>query len=146
MEAMADLPASIKHFFPPSTNLGGLGTFASSGDRAQAAAQAVIECLGGLRIGATGPGESQATSDVEFHQAIQRSREIVVRPWRRRLGDLVSVADAHHAHIMLFVDSGASFYAFTDPDGKLYALGRFDQAMEILLLGLEFGKPLDEDI
>jgi hypothetical protein len=142
---MKDLPVSIKHLFPPSTDLGRLGTLSTSAGGARAAAQIVLACVGGLKVGATGPGVEQAASDIEFHQAMRQDREIVVRPWRRRLGDLVSVADAHHAHIMLFVDSSASFYAFTDPDGKLYALGRFDQAAEKLLLGLDFGKPLEPD-
>ena len=142
---MKDLPASVKCLFPPSTDLSRLGALSTSEGTAQAAAQIVIACVGGLTVGATGPGTEQAASDIEFHPDMRQGRQIVVRPWHQRLGDLVSVADAHHAHIMLFVDSKGSFYAFTDPDDKLYALGPFDQAVEKLLLGLDFGKPVEPD-
>ncbi len=138
---MQNLPASIQHFFPPFKD--GLGRLTPPWESAQVAGQAVIARLGGLRVGSTGPGVEQAQSDIEFHEGLRLSREVVVQPWRARLGDLVSVADAHHGHIMLFVDAAGRYYAFTDPDSKLYALGEFHHAMEKLLLGFDFGSPLE---
>ncbi|RRH79414.1 hypothetical protein EH244_31960 [Variovorax beijingensis] len=142
---MSELPSTIKHFFPPATSVSGISTVMSPQGGVRAIAQAVIQCVGGLKVGAVGPGVVYATSDIEFHKALRLDREVVGRAWRRQLGELMSVGDAHHAHIMLFVDSNASFYAFTDPDGKLYSLGRFAQAMEALLLGLDYGMPLEAD-
>jgi len=138
---MQNLPASIQRFFPPFE--GGLDGLTPPWEGAQAAAEAVIARLGGLRVGSTAPGVEQAQSNIEFHEALRQDREVVVQPWRMLLGDLVSVADAHHGHIMLFVDAEGRYYAFTDPDSKLYSLGEFQQAMEKLLLGLEFGSPLE---
>ncbi|RIX84034.1 hypothetical protein [Acidovorax cavernicola] len=142
---MNELPSTIKHFFPPTTALSGIGALTPTQGGARAVAQAVIHCVGGLKVGAVGPGSVGAASEVDFHQALRLDREVVGRAWYRQLGELLSVADAHHAHILLFVDSSASFYAFTDPDEKLYPLGHFAQAMETLLLGLDFGMPLDAD-
>ena len=94
-------------------------SLALSGESAETVAQAIVSFVGGLRVGETGQGVERATSDVEFHEALRPGREIVVQPWLRQVGNLTSVADAHHGHIMLFVDSGAKLYAFTDPDSKL---------------------------
>jgi len=139
---MQHLPTSIQHLFPPGT--GGVGFLKFAGQGAEDVAVAVLSSLGGLRVGATGPGVGQAKSDIEFHQTLRQGREVVVQPWRR-LGDLKSVADAHHGHIMLFVGRGGRFYAFTDPDSRLYDLGSFPAAMEKLLLGLDFGPALAPD-
>ena len=140
---MQNLPTSIQHLFPAV--VGGVFSLAPSGESSQTAAQAIVSWVGGLCVGVTGPGAERATSDVEFHEALRPGREIVVQSWRRQVGALMSVADAHRGHIMLFVDSGAQFYAFTDPDSRLYALGSFGRAMETLLLGLDLGLPLEPD-
>lgn len=142
---MKELPPTIRHLFPPTTALSGIGAVMPSEGGARAVAQGVIKCVGGLKVGAVGPGMVFVSGDIEFHRVLRLDREVVVRPWNRQLGALMSVADAHHSHIMLFVDCNASFYAFTDPDGKLYALGCFPQAMETLLVGLDFGMPLEVD-
>lgn len=142
---MNELPATIKHFFPPAMRICGIDAVASTHGGARAVAQAVIHLVGGLKVGEVGPGLVHSASDIEFHQALRLDREVIGRAWRRQFGELVSIADAQHAHIMLFVDSNASFYAFTDPDGKLYSMGPFAQAMETLLLGRDFGRPLDAD-
>jgi hypothetical protein len=55
-------------------------------------------------------------------------------------------ATAHHDHMIIFVSSKGHFYAFTDPDGKLYSIGHsFGEAMERLLLGLDYGHCVPRD-
>lgn len=45
----------------------------------RAVAQAVIQCVGGLKVGAVGPGVVYATSGIEFHKALRLDREVVGR-------------------------------------------------------------------
>jgi hypothetical protein len=59
------------------------------------------------------------------------------------VGELAGVASAHHDHIIVLVGSTGEFYAFTDPDDRLYSIGQtFGEAMERLLLGFEYGSPI----
>jgi hypothetical protein len=49
-------------------------------------------------------------------------------------------------HIIVFVSSTGSFYAFTDPDDRLYSIGQtLGEAMERLLLGIGYGASIPRD-
>jgi SUKH-3 immunity protein len=113
---------------------------------AQDRAEGVIRQFRGLRVGAVGPGRELAASDVHFYSSARPEVASVVRAWSHQLGELAAVATAHHDHIILFVNSTGGFYAFTDPDERLYSIGQsFGEAMERLLLGLRYGASIPQD-
>ena len=113
---------------------------------AQERAAAVIAEFGGLLVGAVGPGRELASSNVHFYSRVRPEVTAIVQAWSSQLGELAGVATAHHDHIVLFVSSAGSFYAFTDPDDRLYSIGQtFGEAMERLLLGIGSGPSIPRD-
>jgi hypothetical protein len=104
-------------------------------ESAESRAAALISEFGGLRIGAVGAGRDLAASDVHFYSEHQQEDASLVEPWLVQLGTLGPVASAHNDHMIIFVDANGRFYAFTDPDGRLYLIGQaLGEAMERLLL------------
>jgi hypothetical protein len=109
-------------------------------------ASAIVAEFGSLRVGTTGLGREQAASDVSFYSSLRPESAACVQPWSARLGELIAVATAHHDHIIVFVNSTGSIFAFTDPDEQLYSLGEsLGKAMERLLFGLSYGVPIARD-
>ena len=108
--------------------------------------RAVISEFSGLLVGATGAGREQAAGNVHFYTASRPEASVIVEAWRLQAGHLEAIASAHNNHIIVFVSQDGTYYAFTDPDEQLYAIGQtFGGAMECLLLGLRFGPALDRD-
>ena len=108
--------------------------------------RAVISEFAGLLVGATGVGEEQAASNVYFYAASRPETSAIAEAWRLQVGNLEAIASAHNDHIVVFVSQDGTYYAFTDPDVQLYAIGQtFGGAMECLLLGLRFGPALSRD-
>ena len=96
-------------------------------------------------MGTTGQGRELSASDVHFYSKPRLSAEEVVAPWRAKLGRLSAIASAHDDHMIIFVGADGSFYAFTDPDDRLYRIGAtFSEAMNRLLLGLSYGEPMQK--
>ena len=145
---MLQLPSSVEALFlsagwRPSAEASMQLTDSPS---AQDQAQAVIGQFRGLRVGAVGPGRGLAASDVHFYSHVRPEVAGVVHAWSHQLGELAGVATAHHDHIILFVSSAGGFYAFTDPDERLYSIGQsVGEAMERLLLGLGYGDSIPQD-
>lgn len=144
---MLTLPSSIKPLFIGA----GWQPIAQSPNELRAIsavdiAAAVIQEFGGLKVGETGAGREHAASDVCFYPSLQPEDTSLGEPWIASLGELSAVASAHHDHMVIFVDKKGYFYAFTDPDARLYCIGQsFGEAMERLLLGLTYGAHLPED-
>ncbi len=116
------------------------------GVSAEGHASVLIAEFGGLQVGAVGAGRDLAAIDVRFYSEPQQEDASLVAPWSAKLGCLAPVASAHHDHMVVFVDANGRFYAFTDPDGQLYLVGRsFGEAMERLLLGFGYGAPIPQD-
>ncbi|MBL8507562.1 SUKH-3 domain-containing protein [Chitinimonas sp. JJ19] len=114
-----------------------------SAESAEAYAATVIAEFGGLQVGATGAGRDLAASDVSFYCEPQQDVASLVEQWSSQVGNLAAVASAHHDHMVVFVDANGRFYAFTDPDDRLYLIGRsLGEAMERLLLGFGYGAPI----
>src|SRR5262249_54950187 len=81
-----------------------------------------------------GPGEECARSDVRFCEV--SPDESVTQVWGALLGtELVGVAEVHHAHSTLYIDTlGRGFEACLH-DVLCFAGASFGEAMEVLLLG-----------
>lgn len=106
----------------------------------------VIKEFGALRVGITGPGTEQASSDVHFYKRLNPDGETIVRPWTKSLGRLQSIATAHHDHMIIFVGCNGSIFAFTDPDDQLYRIGdSFAEGMIRLFFGYKFEQPIPRD-
>ena len=41
------------------------------------------------------------------------------------------------------VDDNNIFYIFTDPDEQLYKVGSFNETVRRVLLGIDYGRPLE---
>jgi hypothetical protein len=142
------VPSSIEPMFaaagwrPSARSYSRVDPLASAHQRA---AEVIAE-FGGLRVAAVRAGRDLPASDIHFYQCARPEVAAVAQAWSSRLGELAGVASAHHDHITVFVGSDGVFYAFTDPDEKLYSIGStFGEAMERLLLGVEYGSPIARD-
>jgi hypothetical protein len=145
---MLQLPSSVETLFlragwrPTAESSMQLPEALSAPDRAEE----VINQFSALQVGAVGPGRELTASDVHFYSRVRPEVADVVRMWSRQLGELAAFATAHDDHIILFVNSAGAFYAFTDPDERLYSIGSsFGEAMERLLLGIGYGAPIPQD-
>jgi hypothetical protein len=141
---MPTIPSSVEPLFaragwqPLAAPRVALGAVSAEGHAA-----AVVAEFGGMQVGAVGAGRDLAASDVRFYSELRQEDASLVERWFVQLGSLVAVASAHHDHMVVFVDATGRFYAFTDPDGRLYLVGRsFSEAMERMLLGFEYGAPI----
>ncbi|UTY59640.1 SUKH-3 domain-containing protein [Massilia sp. erpn] len=102
-------------------------------------AMALLSEFAGLEVGSVGAGIELAASDVCFYSELKPEASELLKAWKKQTGEVEAIATAHHDHIIVYVGA-YGFYAFTDPDGKLYDLGsEFSLAMEKLLLGLHYG-------
>jgi hypothetical protein len=142
------LPPSVEAMFlaagwRPSTRGRSEAQLAATAE--QRAAE-VIARFAGLRVGAVGAGRDLPASDIHFYSRVRPEVAVVARMWFSQVGELAGVATAHHDHIIVLVGSTGEFYAFTDPDDRLYSIGQtFGEAVERLLLGVEYGSPIPPD-
>ncbi len=105
---------------------------------------AILNEFGGLHVGKCDAGRDLATSDIRFLSEPHPGKDAVVEQWIARVGNLYAIADSHHGHMMVFVSEDGKVYFFTDPDEKLYLGGHcFGEAMERLLLGIEYGPAIE---
>jgi hypothetical protein len=144
---MLSIPSSIEPLFLRAGWQVPAQPRATQGVRsAEGHAAAVMAEFGGLRVGAVGAGRDLAASDVHFYAEPHQEETSLVERWLSQLGSLAAVASAHHDHMIVLVDADGRFYAFTDPNDRLYLVGHaFGEAMERLLLGFEYGAPIPPD-
>lgn len=108
------------------------------------AAVRILKEYGGLSIGETGPGRESSASDIEFYKRLRYEADGLCKEWERQVGQLVAIANAHHQHIIVLVDSQSNLYIYTDPSGQLYYGGSFYEATAKLLLGLDYGSAIEK--
>jgi hypothetical protein len=91
--------------------------------------------FGGLTIGRCGAGAECATSDIHFGPVGPADPDI--RIWNALLGTtLIGVADVHHGHGELYVDSLGRYYGLSGiHDAFCFEGSTFSEAVEGLLLG-----------
>jgi hypothetical protein len=123
-----------------------IGELSNKASDAEYQAMQLLREYGGLSVGAVGAGRECAASDIRFYERPSVDQGIVGKRWERKLGKLVAVAAAQREHITVLVDGRGQFYIFTDPDGKLYAGGTFQNVTSTLLLGLHYGAPIPAPI
>lgn len=95
----------------------------------------ILTQFGGLRVGAAGPGQECATSDVDFQERPSNpTRDL----WTRLLRtELVGIAEMHNAHEELYIDREGRCYGASQIHDAFYFEGSsFNEAIERLLLGL----------
>ena len=146
---MADIPASVRQLFikagwrfSPQGHSPTLDANTSSQD----VAARVLAEFSGLRVGAVGPGKDLAASDICFYSQPRPEVSVITHPWLSKVGNLSAVGTAHNDHIIVLVGASGEWYAFTDPDEQLYLLGRdMGEAMERILLGINYGTPIAPD-
>lgn len=113
---------------------------------ADAIVDAILAQFSGLQVGQCGPGTEEAASDVCFYRAPRAEVSSVLAPWRLQVGKCAAFATAHHDHMILFVNDDGEYFAFTDPDERLFQLkGGFGEIMQSLLVGYRFGTALPRD-
>jgi hypothetical protein len=95
----------------------------------------VLSQFGGLAVGRCEAGEQCATSDLRFHPVGPTDPDI--RIWNALLGTtLIGVAEVHHGHGELYVDSSGRYYGLSNIHDAFYFEGSaFGEAVEGLLLG-----------
>ena len=138
---MAQLPSSVESLFTAAgwRRSARPDTESLPGASAQTRAAAIIEEYGGLRVGSIGPGRDLGASDVRFYASARPDVATAVEAWSS-LGEMAAIAAAHNDHMLIFVSGAGDFYAFTEPDGKLYLIGHsFAEAVERVLLGINYG-------
>jgi hypothetical protein len=97
-------------------------------------AVAILSNLGGLTVGTTGRGIECAKNDVAFQEL---SPDETGQIWAGLLHtELVGIAEVHHAHGLLYVDSEGKCYGASQIHDAFYYEGAsFGEAIERLLLG-----------
>ena len=106
----------------------------------------IIGEFGGLRVGQSGPGIEVAASDVHFYSGPRPEVGEVTLPWRRQVGSTAAFATAHNDHMVLLVNDAGEFFVFTDPDEKLYNVGKsFGDLLQRLIWGYALGVPRRRD-
>ena len=100
--------------------------------------------FGGLNVGEVGPGREQSASDICFKADALDFRSELHNYWEILNTSLFTVASAHHDHMLLLVDDSNDFYIFTDPDEQLYLVGSFEETVKRVLLGLNYGMPIEK--
>lgn len=121
------------------------GALPPGADAVQRAA-AILACCANLHVGAVGPGTEKAASDVHCEPAPCTEASELLEPWQAQVGLCVTYASAHHDHMRLFISDGGEHLLYTEPDGRLYAMGTdFEQVMRALLWGYRLGRLLEPD-
>lgn len=100
-------------------------------------AHQVLRAFSGLRVGATGPGESCAKGDIEFMPLLMEPNDNVIHEWESLLGTtLVGVGEVHNAHGELWAASDGRYFGRSLIHDAFYFEGdSFGEAAERLLLG-----------
>ncbi|WP_084030352.1 SUKH-3 domain-containing protein [Bradyrhizobium paxllaeri] len=134
-EMWTTVPASVRPLFVAAGWRPGRTVALSPALRANHPATAILAEFGGLTVGQTGAGEECAKSDVAFREL--SPDDLVLGVWDKLLQtQLVGIADVHHAHAELYVDSsGRCFTASVVDDGFSFEGATFGEAIERLLLG-----------
>jgi hypothetical protein len=93
--------------------------------------------------GPCGPGVECAAGDISFRTSPPDDDDEEIAGWQQRLGStLISVADVHHGHGELFVDSaGRCFGRSYVHDAFTFEGDSIAQAIENILLGIR-ARPL----
>ncbi|BDM64279.1 hypothetical protein NFHSH190041_17310 [Shewanella sp. NFH-SH190041] len=108
------------------------------------AAVKILKEYGGLSVGKTGPGRDCAASDIKFYTRPHYEANGLCKEWEAKVGNLVVIANAHHQHIIVLVDSQSNLYIFTASDEQLYYGGSFSETTAKLLLGLDYGPTIEK--
>jgi hypothetical protein len=132
---MTEVPASVRPLFVAAGWRSGRTVALSPAPRADHPAAAILAEFGGLTVGQTGAGEECARSDITFRQL--PPDDLILDVWGKLLRtQLIGVADVHHAHAELYMDSaGRCFVASIVDDGFYFEGASFSEAIERLLLG-----------
>lgn len=145
---MLSLPPSIQQLFfaagwqPQPLPKSADPDYASAAGRATA----ILRQFAGLHVGEVGSGAEQAKSDISFYSQLRPAVGVVTSPWHLQVGNCAAFATAHNDHMVLFVNDQGRYFAFTDPDSRLYPLGdSFGNGMHTLLLGYSYGASLPRD-
>ena len=98
-------------------------------------AAGVLARFGGLTVGRCGAGRECATSDIRFGPVVPADPDIP--RWEALLATtLIGVAEVHHSHGELYVDSSGRYYGLSGVHDAFYLEGlHFSEAVEGLLLG-----------
>lgn len=107
-------------------------------------AVSVISEFGGLNVGEVGSGRELAASDICFRTEPFDFGSEFHNHWGGLSTPLFAFASAHYDHMLLLVDNGNKFYIFTDPDEQLYRVGSFEETVKRVLLGINYGAPLEK--
>ena len=91
-----------------------------------------------------GPGRELSASDISFNNEAFDFGTEFHNYWSYLNTSLFAFASAHHDHMWLLVDDDNSFYIFTEPDEQLYKIGSLDETFKRVLLGINYGAPLDK--
>jgi hypothetical protein len=134
-EPMTEVPASVRPMFVAAGWHPGRKAALSPTMQVDHPAAAVLAEFGGLLVGQTGVGEECARSDVSFRQL--PPDDLILDVWEKLLcTQLVGIADVHHGHVELYMDSsGRCFSAIIVGDGFCFEGASFNEAIERVLLG-----------
>jgi hypothetical protein len=135
MNWMNEVPESVRSLFVVAGWRPGRTVAVSPPLRADHPAAAILAEFGGLTVGQTDAGEECAKSDVAFRRL--PPDDPILDVWGKLLcTQLVGIADVHHAHAELYVDSsGRCFTASIVDDGFYFEGASFGAAIERVLLG-----------
>ena len=101
------------------------------------AAIKVLREFGNLHIGECGKGKDCAKSDVRVDPSWEEGLELLLEPYSVEFGfKLLLIGRFHHEHSHLVLDEFGRVYALDDEFDPLAT--SFDQALEVLLLGIDF--------
>ena len=103
----------------------------------------ILKEFGGLSVGETAPGRECAASNIDFYLRPWYEAYRICERWEASAGKLTAIASAHHQHILLMVNTKNDLYIYTEPDEKMYFGGSFQKATSKLLLGLDYGSPIN---
>jgi hypothetical protein len=130
-----EVPATVRPLFVAAGWRPGRRIAPAPGMRLDHPAAAILAELDGLLVGQTGPGEECARGNLAFCQL--PPDEFVLDVWGKLLStQLVGIAEVHHAHAGLYIDSSSRCFGHSVVDDGFYLVGAsFGEAIERLLLG-----------
>ena len=103
----------------------------------------VLKEYGGLTVGEVAPGRDFSASEICFYSKTFDLGKEFDKYWTN-INSLFSVASAHRDHMQIVVDEFNNFYIFTDPDEQLYFGGSFQDTVNKVLLGINYGNALSK--
>lgn len=100
-------------------------------------AHPVLRAFAGLRVGRVGPGETCASSDIDFKPLVQEPEDHLIDEWGHLLRtNLIGVGEVHNGHGDLWAASDGRFFGRSlIHDAFYFEGGSFGEAAERLLLG-----------